>query len=69
MREPITGQAVSQDGVKVDGKLQGEGRETYHDGSSYEGTFVNGAKQGQGKYVWADGAYYEGSFEQDKMQS
>ena len=35
MREPITGQAAEQRGVKVDGKLHGEGTEQYLDGTFY----------------------------------
>lgn len=68
MREPIKGQAASQTGVKVDGKLHGQGTEQYLDGTFYEGNFVNGEKHGEGKYTYADGAYYKGTWENDKMQ-
>lgn len=40
----------------------GQGVETWPDGSKYEGEYKNGKKNGKGAYAWSDGSYYVGEW-------
>ncbi|HEX6154702.1 MAG TPA: C13 family peptidase [Burkholderiales bacterium] len=44
------------------GKLHGQGRIEWGNGSVYEGGFVDGLMSGRGKVRWASGQAYEGEF-------
>ena len=46
---------------------EGEGEETFPDGSRFKGYYKNGQKV-SGKFQWEDGSYYEGELENDKFQ-
>lgn len=59
--------AVTPDGGRyygplVAGKLQGQGRLEWDNGSYYEGRFANGLMSGRGKYRFPGGETYEGEF-------
>lgn len=41
-------------------KQNGEGTETFPDGSIYKGYYANGMKNGKGRIKWKEGAVYEG---------
>ena len=45
-----------------DGKLHGQGRLEWANGSVYEGGFADGMMSGRGKVRWASGQAYEGEF-------
>lgn len=45
-----------------DYKLEGFGKYTFADGSTYEGQYVAGAREGQGTFIWADGNKYSGGW-------
>ena len=47
--------------------MNGEGKFTYPNGSSYEGKFLDGKKSGFGKYKWENDKYYEGNWKNDKQ--
>jgi hypothetical protein len=51
-------------GSLVDGKLQGKGRATWSNGTSYEGWFDQGLFSGNGRLRYTTGDVYEGNFEQ-----
>ncbi|MEH0155452.1 hypothetical protein V6R21_14995 [Limibacter armeniacum] len=48
-------------------KMQGRGKITYPDGSSYEGNFLDGIRSGFGIFTWANGDEYQGGFKDGKM--
>ncbi len=58
------------DGQRRDGKAEGSGRMSWHDGSYYLGDWKNDARHGQGTMVWAGGERagmrYVGSWRRDK---
>lgn len=47
----------------VQGKIEGKGRQSFHNGEVYEGTFVAGQQRGQGSQLYANGDRYEGEFQ------
>lgn len=47
----------------VQGKMEGKGRQAYHNGEHFEGTFVAGRSRGQGVQWYANGDRYEGDFQ------
>jgi hypothetical protein len=49
------------------GKLHGEGKLMWTNGSVYEGGFVDGLMSGRGKARWANGQAYEGEFRDGMM--
>lgn len=60
--------AIGKDTVKyngswVDNKKEGEGVESYIDGSVYKGNFKDNEKHGHGIYTFPDGSSYIGNFE------
>lgn len=49
--------------------MNGYGKRTYSDGSSFEGLFQNGLREGNGKIIYGPGnryAFYEGNYHEDK---
>lgn len=42
--------------------MNGDGVESWADGSSYNGAFKNGMKEGFGVYTWGDGSIYSGEW-------
>jgi len=50
-----------------DGKLHGQGTETFASGSKYVGEYKDGIFHGQGTYTWADGDKYEGQWKDDNF--
>jgi hypothetical protein len=51
-----------------DGKLHGQGRLEWANGSVYEGSFADGVMAGRGKARWANGQAYEGEFRDGMLQ-
>lgn len=51
-----------EEGVYVDGVMNGYGRNIYSNGEYYVGMFQDGNKNGQGKRVYIDGRIEEGIF-------
>ena len=47
-------------------KMQGNGRLTYGNGSSYDGEFRENFFEGLGTYTWADGGQYTGIWQRSK---
>lgn len=45
----------------------GEGNETWEDGSEYIGLFENGKKENFGKYTWKEGSSYLGEWKDNKI--
>lgn len=44
----------------MDGKMHGQGKETFVCGTIFEGIWVNGTKNGTGKETFMNGSIYEG---------
>lgn len=47
---------------------EGQGSQTYADGSEYSGSFFQNKKHGFGKYMSKDGNVYEGEWQGNRMQ-
>jgi hypothetical protein len=56
------------DGQWKDGVPEGNGKETYADGSFYEGQFMEGLATGTGRKIYADGTIYEGDWQDGVRQ-
>ncbi len=52
-----------QTGNFVQGKLEGKGKRSFHNGEVYEGTFVGGQQRGPGVKLFSNGDRYEGDFQ------
>ena len=64
--------ALTPDGARYygplrNGKLHGEGKLTWANGTVYEGGLADGLMSGQGKVRWANGQTYEGEFRDGMM--
>jgi hypothetical protein len=64
--------ALTPDGARYygplrNGKLHGEGKLTWANGTIYEGGFADGLMAGRGKVRWANGQAYEGEFRDGMM--
>ena len=53
-------------GTMIDGKMVGEGRYLFPDGSHYKGYFYNNKFNGFGTFEWASHARYEGTYKDGK---
>ena len=60
--DTASGQSGTYRGQCVDGKPNGSGTVTLHNGDKLAGTFKNGVLSGTGTFTYADGSIYEGSF-------
>lgn len=58
---------ITYEGNFDNDEREGEGKETYEDGSVYVGSFVKGKKCGKGKLVLPNGSFYRGDFKDDKL--
>lgn len=47
----------------VQGKIEGKGKQIFHNGEAFEGIFVDGKRRGQGVQLYANGDRYEGDFQ------
>lgn len=54
-------------GIWVNDFQNGQGTESWPDGSEYLGLFENGNKEKFGKYCWVDGSYYIGEWKDNKI--
>ena len=54
------------EGEIENGKPNGQGTETFPDGSKYIGEFKDGSLNGQGTYTWSDGGKYVGEWKSGK---
>lgn len=54
-------------GLWINDLQNGQGTETWPDGSEYLGLFENGNKEKFGKYCWSDGSYYIGEWKDNKI--
>ena len=53
-----------------DGKLEGQGTNTWPSGQKYEGDFKDGKREGQGTQTWPDGSVrYRGLWKDDKREN
>ena len=64
--------ALTPDGARYygplrNGKLHGQGKLTWANGTVYEGGFADGLMSGRGKVRWANGQAYEGEFHDGMM--
>jgi hypothetical protein len=64
--------ALTPDGARYygplrNGKLHGEGKLTWANGTVYQGGFADGLMSGRGKVRWANGQAYEGEFRDGMM--
>ena len=50
------------EGVFINGKINGKGKESLNNIFNYEGNFMNGKRNGEGIYKWEDGSIYNGNF-------
>ena len=50
------------EGVFINGKINGKGKESLDNIFNYEGNFENGKRNGEGIYKWEDGSIYKGNF-------
>ena len=48
--------------------IEGEGKMTFADGSSYSGNFKNGKRDGSGTFKWSNGDTYTGAWKNDLME-
>ena len=53
-------------GKYKDGKIHGQGTETYANGDKYAGEWENSYRHGQGTYTWVSGDKYVGEWEDGK---
>ena len=51
----------------LEDRQNGQGKETWGDGSCYEGEYEMGKKEGIGKYKWKDGSFYHGQWKDNKI--
>ena len=58
---------LKYEGDWVDGFQEGQGTETWKDGSVYTGGFKGGDKHGYGEYKWGDGAAFKGDWCQGEI--
>lgn len=49
-----------------DHKWHGQGKLTWHSGSTYEGEWRAGKRHGHGKMIWNSGAVYVGGYKDNK---
>ena len=61
-----SGNEVKYEGEIENGKPNGIGNISYHDGIHYVGEWENGKYNGQGKYTWTNGQKYDGEFRDGK---
>jgi hypothetical protein len=47
----------------VQGKIEGLGKQVFHNGENFEGMFVGGQRRGHGVQLYANGDRYEGDFQ------
>ncbi|SFA84947.1 Uncharacterized conserved protein [Collimonas sp. OK607] len=47
----------------VQGKIEGQGKQIFHNGENFEGMFVGGQQRGRGVQMYANGDRYEGDFQ------
>lgn len=50
------------EGEFVNNNMEGNGINTYGDGSKYEGHYLSGLKHGRGTYTWPDGTKFTGNW-------
>ena len=55
------------EGEYKEGKKNGQGKLTLHDGSVYIGSFINNKIEGEGVYKWSNQQEYKGTFKNNKM--
>src|SRR5450830_1251383 len=52
----------------VQGKIEGKGKQAFHNGEVFEGMFVGGQRRGQGVQLYSNGDRYEGEFRNGQME-
>lgn len=59
---------IRYEGEWKDDKQDGNGKETWVDGTYYEGEFRNGVKSGKGILRFPDGDFYKGEFRGNNIE-
>lgn len=55
-------------GLWLHGRMYGEGRVEWPDGTAYVGQWKDGIRDGHGRLTWPDGAWYEGPFKGNHVE-